>query len=71
MTDSPLFNIAPASLTLGEVLAYGNGTTLYKADLLQGQQSIQVCACLMSSLVSSGSAYDTPHLAGQHLMVGK
>ena len=42
MSD-PVFNISPASLTLGAVLARGlNNVTLYKAELLQGQTKIQV-----------------------------
>ena len=46
MTDTSLFNIAPSSLKLGAVLAYGtNGTVLYKADFLQGERKVQVGAC--------------------------
>ncbi|KAL0038413.1 hypothetical protein WJX77_005568 [Trebouxia sp. C0004] len=38
-----IFNIPSAFLTLGPVLARGaNGVTLYKADLQQGQRSLQV-----------------------------
>ena len=43
MTSHSIYNIAPAALSLGAVLARGaNGTTLYIADLLQGPSSIQV-----------------------------
>ena len=43
MSDSSVFNIPPTSLRLGQKLAAGaNGTTLYKADLLQGERSFQV-----------------------------
>ena len=41
MSDSSVFNMLPSAL--GERLAAGdNGTTLYKADLLQGERSFQV-----------------------------
>ncbi|KAL0051146.1 hypothetical protein WJX82_002693 [Trebouxia sp. C0006] len=43
MSTDSIFNIVPASLTLGAVLARGSpGITLYKADLLLGQRTLQV-----------------------------
>ena len=43
MASNSIYNIAAASLTLGAVLARGaNGTTLYQANLVQGQRSFQV-----------------------------
>ena len=43
MSDTSVFNISPSALRLGARLAGGdNGTTLYKADLLQGERSFQV-----------------------------
>ena len=52
MTDTSIFNITPGALTLGAVLARGaNGTTLYQADLMQGQRSFQV---LTQSLLYCG-----------------
>ena len=59
MSTDSVFNIAPASLTLGAVLARGSpGITLYKADLLLGQRTLQVqlltifSVCLLSANVS-------------------
>ena len=50
MTDTSLFNIAPTSLKLGAVLAYGaNSTVLYKADLLQAGRKIQVGAYVVDT----------------------
>ena len=43
MSTDSVFNIAPESLTLGAVLSRGApGITLYKADLLLGQHTLQV-----------------------------
>ena len=43
MSSDSVFNIAPASLSLGAVLARGSpGITLFKADLLLGQHTLQV-----------------------------
>ena len=43
MSDTFIFNISTSALKLGPVLAHGaSGTTLYKADLQQGQRSFQV-----------------------------
>jgi hypothetical protein len=59
MSTDSIFNIAPASLTLGAVLARGSpGITLYKADLLLGQRTLQVqlatvfSVCLLSASLS-------------------
>jgi len=65
MSSDSVFNIAPASLSLGAVLARGSpGITLFKADLLLGQHTLQVqlltvfSVCLLSasfSLTASAS----------------
>ena len=59
MSSDSVFNIAPASLTLGAVLARGSpGITLFKADLLLGQRTLQVQlltvfpVCLLSASFS-------------------
>ncbi len=59
MSTDSIFNIAPASLTLGAVLARRSpGITLYKADLLLGQRTLQVqlstifSVCFLSASLS-------------------
>ncbi len=43
MSTDSVYNIAPASLSLGAVLARGSpGITLYKADLMLGQHTLEV-----------------------------
>ncbi|KAL3136131.1 hypothetical protein ABBQ32_007151 [Trebouxia sp. C0010 RCD-2024] len=43
MSTESVFNISPACLTLGAVLSRGSPSiTLYKADLLLGQRTLQV-----------------------------
>ena len=58
MSSDSVFNIAPASLVLGAVLARGSpGITLFKADLLLGQRTLQVqlltvfSVCLLSAML--------------------
>ena len=54
MSTDSVFTIAPASLALGAVLARGSpGITLYKADLMLGQRTVQV-QLSSSFLCSSG-----------------
>jgi len=44
MADTIVFNIVPASLRLGAVLARGSpGVTLFLADLQLGKHAIKVC----------------------------
>ena len=43
MSTDSVFSIAPASLSLGAVLSRGSpGITVYKAELLVGQRTLQV-----------------------------
>ena len=66
MSTDSVFNIAPASLTLGAVLARGSpGITLYKADLLLGQRTLQVqlltvfSGCLLSASFTASASVVT------------
>ena len=60
-----VYNISPASLTLGAVLARGaDGVTLYKAQLLQGQTQIQVPSPNYLSVVSACYILDTKIAVG-------
>ena len=58
MSEPSVFSIAQESLTLGAVLARGaNGTVLYKANLRQGERTIQVLvpACTEAAFYSPAS----------------
>lgn len=67
MTSHSISNIATTALKLGAVLGRGaNGSTLYIADLLQGQRSIQVVVLAKTPVFNF--IYADPELAMQNLL---